>query len=128
MLSRDASEPLVETAVAELDDSVAARADHVVMVLVAADAVAELAAAVGQGVHDSRGRERREGAVHRREADPLASFSQPSVQLLGGRVVALASKLREDEDAAARGADPGFLEAASCCRGRDRHTGMVRMR
>ena len=53
MLCRDAVDPAIEPAPAELDDSMAARANEVVVVLVPAQPVAELALVMRERVDDS---------------------------------------------------------------------------
>ena len=49
----DLVDPAAKVAVVDLDDAVAARADEVMMMSIGAEPVAELAAVVGQRVHDA---------------------------------------------------------------------------
>ena len=110
---RHALEPRIEVAPAELDDAVTARADEVVMVIVAAPAVAELAGVVSKRVDHTLAREERERPVHGREAESLASPAQARVQLLGRQVVTLARELGEDADALRRRSNPELREQPS---------------
>ena len=104
VLGRDAVEPGVELAVADLDDPVAVGADEVVVVRVAAPAVAELATVVRERVDGAGAREQGERPVDGREADPLAAAAETLVERLCRHVVALAHELGEDVDPLARGA------------------------
>ena len=81
-------EPGVELAVAQLDDAVTARAHEVVMVTLAAEAVARLAAVVHQNVYDAGFGEALQRPVDGREADALSLVEEQRVDLLRRRVVA----------------------------------------
>ena len=106
----DVVEPRVETAVRELDHAMAARANEVVVVLPAAEAVAGLARPVREHVDDALVGQDREGPVDRREADPLPAGSEALVQLLGGRVVRLAGELGKHAQALRRRPQASLLE------------------
>ena len=69
----DPVEPGVELAVLEFDDTVTTRAHQMVVVAVPAEAVAELALAVREGVDHPLLGEESERAVDGREAEPLAA-------------------------------------------------------
>jgi hypothetical protein len=88
-------EPVVEAAVGQLDHAVAAGADEVMVVLVAADPVAALLGAVREDVDDALLGQDAERAVDGREADALAAVAEPAEKLLGGRVVRLPGELLE---------------------------------
>src|SRR5439155_20950342 len=66
-------EPRVELALAQLDDAMTLRADEMVVVPFAAEAIADLARTMDERVDHTLLREQRERAVHGREADRLAS-------------------------------------------------------
>src|SRR5215218_362294 len=84
-----ALQPVLELAVAQLDDPVALVAYEVVVVPVAAEAVAGVARVMHERVDDAVIAEKRERSVHGRQADTLAPRAQASVDLLRGRVVGL---------------------------------------
>ena len=76
VLSRGCRQPFVHFAALELGDAVAARADEMVMVALAAEAITGLARPVGEFVDDAVLAEKRERPVHRREPDPLTALPQ----------------------------------------------------
>ena len=94
----------------ELDDAVAARADEMVVVPVSAEAVAELALAVGERVDHALVGEEPERAVDGGEPEPLAAPAQALVELLRGHVVVLLHQLGEDRQALPRRPDADALE------------------
>lgn len=107
MGARDRAEPpLVERAVLHLYDAVAGRADEVVVVLVAAEAVAHLRGAVGQGMDHMALAQEPERPVDGREADRLATATQSCVDLLGGGVVTLAGEDVQNPEALPRRPKP----------------------
>ena len=106
----DVVQPRIEPAVRELDHAVAARADEVVVVLPAAEAVAGLARAVGEDVDDTLVGQDGERPVHGREADPLAAGTEALVELLRGRIVRLADELGEHARALRGRADAPLAE------------------
>lgn len=73
MRPRDPLEPRIELAVGELDDAVAAGADEVVMMALAAPPVAELARTVRERVDDAGLGQEAERAVDGRQAELLAA-------------------------------------------------------
>jgi hypothetical protein len=85
-------QPALEVAVAELDDAMALATDEVVMMPLTAKAVADLAGPMHQRVDNPLLAEQGKGAVDGGEADRFAARDQASVDLLGGRVVRLASE------------------------------------
>lgn len=102
--------PGAEVALLDLDDAMAAGAEQVMVVRIAAQAIAELAAVVGERVDDALLVEEREGAVDRREADRGGAAAQAAPQRLGRKVVALACELLEHLEPLARRADAPLLE------------------
>jgi hypothetical protein len=96
VLLRAPLHPRLEIAVGELDDAVAARADEMVVMHVAAEPVAELARVVGEGVDGALLVEERQRAVHGCQPDAGALSSQPVVELAGRDVVVLAGQLLHD--------------------------------
>lgn len=104
MLGSEIGEPGIELAIAELDDAVTPRADQMVMVSFAAEAVARLAPVVRQRVHDALLGQPAQRAVDGREAHTLAGVDEQRVDLLRGRVVARREGA-EDSDPLARGAE-----------------------
>ena len=64
--------PTLEVAIVELDDPVALGADEMMVVLVAAEPVAELPGMVGERVDHALFGEDRERPVHGREGDVMA--------------------------------------------------------
>jgi len=105
VLGREVTEPAVEVAVAELDDAVAGAADEVMMMALPAEAVADLAGMVPQGVHDSVVAEQRQRPVDRRESNRVAARDEPSVDLLRRRVVGLRGQSVQHREPLPRGAD-----------------------
>jgi hypothetical protein len=103
----NSGEPAVEAAFLEFDDSVAAGADEVVMVPVAAKAVAALAGVVGEGIDDAVAGECVEGAVDGCESDPVAVGAQAAVKFGRCDVRPLGGELLEDAQPL-----PGRLESA----------------
>ena len=103
-------EARLEVAVPELDDAVAARADEMVVVLVGADAVAELARVVAQGVDDAPLAQRGQRAVDGREADVVAVGADALVELLRRHVVALLHELGEHGEALPCRPEPAAFE------------------
>jgi zinc transport system substrate-binding protein len=94
-----ATEPLLEFAVGELNDAVAPGADEMVVVILAAHPVAELAGVVGNRVDDSPLVEQSERPVDGGEPDAAAFRAHAGVQALGRDVVALSGELGDDRDA-----------------------------
>lgn len=89
--------PRLQVAFGELDDAVAAGADEVMVMDVAAQPVAELARVMGERVHGAVLLEERQRPVHGGEPDAGASSSEPVVELAGGDVVVLARQLLDDQ-------------------------------
>ena len=89
--------PRLEIAVRQLDDAVAAGADEVMMVDVAAEPVAEFSCVMGERVHGAVLVEKRQRPVHGGEPDVSASSTKPIVELAGGDVVVLAGQLLDDQ-------------------------------
>jgi hypothetical protein len=85
----DIYEQRFEVAARQLDDSVATQADEVMVVILPADAVAELAWKMRERVDEAMLAEQRQGAVDGSETDPLAPGTQRGMNLLRGRVVLL---------------------------------------
>jgi hypothetical protein len=108
--SGDAVYPRVDLAVAHLDDPVAARADEVMMMVLAAPAVTDLVRAVAKLMDDAGRHQHSQRAVDGRESEALAAPSQPSMKTLGGDVVPLAHELGEDAHALGRGTKADALE------------------
>src|SRR5919201_2931925 len=105
VLRREVVEPRRQVAVTHLDDAMAAVADEVVVVTLAAEAVARLAGVVHQRVDDAALAEERQRPVDSGEADPLVPRLEAGVDLLGGRVVRLAGERLEHSNALPCGAD-----------------------
>jgi hypothetical protein len=101
-----AIEPRVELAFAKLDDLMALGTRQVVVMLISAEPVADLAWAVHERVNDAVTAQQAEGTVDGREADRDASCSQRFENLLGSRVVRLGLERLEDLEPLASGADP----------------------
>jgi zinc transport system substrate-binding protein len=112
VVARDAVEPRPQLALGELDDTVALRADEVMVVTLGAAAVAELTGPVGEDVDDTLVGEEPERPVDGREPEALAAGAQPLVEVLGGDVVGLSEELGEDSRALTRRTEAGFLEQA----------------
>lgn len=93
---RPGRKPLVEIAIAQLDDPVALLADEMVMVAAATQPVARLARMVQQCVDRAGAAQRSERPVHRRESDPLAGLEQGRMDLLRGGVVSFCGENTED--------------------------------
>jgi hypothetical protein len=89
VLGAELVQPAFELAVAELDHPMAVGADEVVMVLVAAEAIADLAGMVHEGVDRASLAQERERAIDRREPDRLALRAKPCMDLLRAGVVGL---------------------------------------
>jgi hypothetical protein len=98
-------DPGVDLTALELLDAMAARADEVVMVARATEAVAAFAGAMSKLVYDLALPQDRERTVDRRQAYLFASVPQTRVDLLSGRVVRLRCKRLEHEQALLRRAD-----------------------
>ena len=105
-----AREPAVEPALGQLDHAMALRAHQVMVMALAAEAVAGLAAAVRELVDDPLAGERAQRAVHRRQSDAIAARDQAAVDLLGGRVVRLGRQHLEDSHPLAGRPEAGALE------------------
>jgi hypothetical protein len=112
MLGRGVREPLLEPAFAELDHAVAARADEVMVVVLAAPAVAELARVVRKNVDRALAGQARERAVDGRQAEAFAALLEPRVKLLGRDVIVFVLELRDDRDALRRGPHAGMPEGS----------------
>jgi len=91
----DAVEPVAEIALPHLDDAVAALAEQMVVVRVAAEPVALLGAVVGEDVDDAALAQKRERAVDGGQARARVALAEPRPELLRGRVVPLAGELLE---------------------------------
>jgi hypothetical protein len=104
VLPRDALEAGLEVALAELDDPVAARADEVVMMLIRAQAIAELSRPVAEDIDHPLLAEAGKGPVDGGQADGGALCAHPLMELLGRHVVLLLEQLGQDRDALRRGA------------------------
>ena len=81
-----------------------------VVVTVPAEAVAELAVVVGEGVDHALVGEEPERAVDGGEAESLAAPAEAFVELLRRHVVVLLHQLGEDREALPRRPDPDALE------------------
>jgi hypothetical protein len=81
-----------------------------VMVPVAAEAIADLAGMVHQGVHHSVLAEQGERPVDGRKTHDLALCPQPLVDLLGGGVVGLSGEGAQNRETLSGRAQPVFLE------------------
>ena len=110
-----ATEPLLEFAVGELDDAVTTGADEMVVVILAAHPVAELAGVVGDRVDDSPLVEQSERPVDGGEPDAAAFSAHAGVQALGRDVVALSGELGDDRDALGGGAQAVTLQQPLGC-------------
>ena len=128
VLGGEAVEPRVELALAELDDPMAAGADEVMVMLVAAPPVAELVGAMRDRVDDALALEQAERPVDGGEPDAPAAAAEAGVELLRGDVVLFAHELGENLDALPRrphprrgdqplGALPSLLLAGHCSTG-----------
>lgn len=74
VLSRGFRQPFVHFAALELGDAVTARADEMVMVTLAAEAITRLARPMGEFVDDAVLAQERKGPVHGREPDRLIAL------------------------------------------------------
>jgi hypothetical protein len=106
--------PRLEIAVGQLDDAMAAGADEMMVVDVAAQPVAELAGVVRQRVHGAVLMEERQRPVHGGQPDAGALPAQPVVELTSGDVVALARQLLDDLEPLGRLPDPVAGEESGC--------------
>ena len=112
-----ARDPFVEAAVLKLDDTMATRAHEMVVVVLAAQAVAKLAAVMGERVDHAPLVEQGEGAVDGGKTNRNVARPKTLEQLLGRRVVFLPGELLEDADALTRDPDIRSLEQLFDLRG-----------
>ena len=115
MLARGFPEPFVHFAAFELGHAVAARADEMVVVPLAAQAVAGLARAVCELVDDAVLAEDRERPVDGGEADRIAALAKARVDLLRGRIMRFRRERLEDEQALTRCAEAGLRRRFPKC-------------
>jgi hypothetical protein len=101
----EAIEPGFELTLAQLDDLMAPGARQVVVMLVSAEPVTDLAGAMGEGVDHSIAAQQAEGSVDGREADRDTARPERLEDLLGGCVVRLRLERLENPHALAGGAD-----------------------
>lgn len=106
----EAIEPRLELALPELDDLMALGAGQVVMMLAAAEAVADLARAMHERVDDAVAAQQSERPVHGRKADGGSSRANRLVNVLRGRVVRLGGERLEHPHPLARRPNPPGLE------------------
>ena len=92
VLLRGGGDPVVEPALLHLDHAVAALAEQVVVMRVAAEPVALLAAVVREDVDDALLAEQRERAVDGGEPGAGVALAEPPPELLRRDVVALAAR------------------------------------
>src|SRR5215204_2347951 len=97
MLGRDLVEPRIELTAGDLHDPMARGTDEVMVMLLAAPPIAELAGVVGERVHGAFARQDRQRSVHGGETRSLASVAETRVEGLRGQIVLLAHQLGEDE-------------------------------
>ena len=100
----------LEVASHELDHPMAARTDEMVMVLIGADAIAELAGMMAEDVDDPLVAKERERPVDRCEPDPAPAAPETSVELLRRHVVGLLDELAENRHALRGRTNPVPLE------------------
>jgi hypothetical protein len=105
VIAAETIEPGIELASAQLDNLMALGAGQVVVMLISAQPVTELAGAVGEGIDHSMAAQQAESSVDGGEADRDAARSQRLEDLLGGRVVRLCLERLEDVKALAGHAD-----------------------
>jgi hypothetical protein len=110
VLLRGRGDPFVEPALLDLDDAMAALAEEVMVMRVAAEPVALLAAVMGEDIDDALLAQERQRPVDRGQASAGVALAQPSPKLLGRHVVALAPKLLEHLEPSWRGVDAVPLE------------------
>src|SRR4029079_18552085 len=106
-------EPFVHLAAFELGHAVAARADEMVMVPLAAEAVTGLARPGRELVEDTVLAEKRKRPVDGGEADRVAALAKARVDLLRRRIVGLGRERLENEQALARRAEPGLRQSVA---------------
>lgn len=112
------SEPRIEITIPELDDAVAALADQVMVVALAAEAVADLTRVVHQRVDDAAIAEQRQRPVDGRQADAVATGRERSVDLLRGRVIPFNGKDAEHGEPLPRRPQAVLAEEGVGLRGR----------
>jgi hypothetical protein len=95
-----------EVASHELDHAMATRADEMVMVVIGADAIAELAGMMAEDVDDPLVAKERERPVDRCEPDPVPAVPETSMELLRCHVVGLLDELAEHRHALRGRANP----------------------
>ena len=96
----------------ELDDAMATRADEMVVMVVGADPIAQLAGMMAEDVDDPLVAKERERSVDGREPDTTPPCAQAPVELLGGHVVGLLDELAEDRHALGGRPNPVAFEQA----------------
>ena len=116
VLARDLVEPRADVALVELDDSMTACAEEVMMVALGAQAVARLAWPMRQRVDHAVFAEQRDGAVDGGETDALAPLAEARVDLLGGGVAGFVGE--HDRHAAVAGASAGCPPPPAVARSR----------
>ena len=117
MLSRDEAmllcgggDPVVEPALLHLDDAMAFLTEKVVMMRVAAEPVALLAAVMGEDVDHALLAQQRERAIDGCEASARVALAEAAPELLRRHVVTLARELLEHLEPAGGGADAVSFE------------------
>jgi hypothetical protein len=103
VLGGRARERLLKIAIAQLGDRVALRADEMVVVPVAANAVAERGPEVAERLDDTGLCERVERSVDGRKPDAFTPAAESVVELLRRHIVGLAPQLIEDAKPLRRG-------------------------
>lgn len=96
MSPRSLGEPRIQVAIDELDHAVAALADQVVVMPVAAEAVARLSRVMVERINGTGFAESGQRPVHGRQPDASWSAGEGGVDLLCGRVVPFRGKHPED--------------------------------
>jgi zinc transporter, ZIP family len=107
---RGGRDPVVEPALLHLDDPVAALAEQMMVVLVAAQPVALLTPVVGEDIDHALLAEERERPIDRGEPGCRVALAEPAPELLCRHVVALARELLEHLEPARRRTNSAPLE------------------
>ena len=113
MLARSFAEPFVQLTAFEFGNAVAARADEMMVVPLAAQAVARLARPVRELVDDAVLAEEGKRPVDSGETDWIAALAKARVDFLRGRIVRLGRERFEDEQALARRPEAGLRQAVA---------------
>jgi zinc transport system substrate-binding protein len=113
VLARSFPEPFVHLTAFEFGNAVAARADEMMVVPLAAQSVARLARPVRELVDDAVLAEEGKRPVDGGETDWIAAPAKARVDLLRGRIVRLGRERLEDEQALARRPEAGLRQAVA---------------